>query len=178
MKLSFFKSDKLLEFIKKYKYILLIGLCGAVLLMIPVGSESKQQTNVVKTETTGFDVEEYEKQLAEILSEVEGVGNVKVMLSLKSGVETVYAVDSNSQSSKSEGNDSSNTSVSEDKNIAMRSGGSGDEPVVVKTLYPEFNGAIVVCDGAEDVTARYAIIKAVASITGLGTDKITVLKRS
>ena len=40
------------------------------------------------------------------------------------------------------------------------------------------NGVAVVCDGAEDPQVHLDILRAVASYTGFGSDKITVLKRT
>ncbi len=40
------------------------------------------------------------------------------------------------------------------------------------------NGVVVVCDGAEDPQVHLDILRAVASYTGFGSDKITVLKRT
>ena len=37
-------------------------------------------------------------------------------------------------------------------------------------------GAIVVCQGGDNATVRLAIIEAVSNVTGLGADKISVLK--
>ena len=41
---------------------------------------------------------------------------------------------------------------------------------------PSYQGAIVVCQGADSPSVRLAIVQAVSSVTGLGTDHITVLK--
>ena len=40
------------------------------------------------------------------------------------------------------------------------------------------NGAVIVCDGAGKAAVRLDILHAVASCTGFGADKITVLKMS
>ena len=48
--------------------------------------------------------------------------------------------------------------------------------LIQQILAPEYRGAIVVCQGADDATVRLAIIEAVADATGLGTDRISVLK--
>lgn len=47
----------------------------------------------------------------------------------------------------------------------------------VDVLYTEA-GATVVCAGASDANVRYAIVRAVSSCTGLGSDRITVLQRA
>ena len=41
---------------------------------------------------------------------------------------------------------------------------------------PKYMGAIVVCQGGDNATVRLAIIEAVSNVTGLGADKISVLK--
>lgn len=41
---------------------------------------------------------------------------------------------------------------------------------------PTYQGAIVVCQGADDPGVKLALVQAVASVTGLGTDQITVVK--
>jgi stage III sporulation protein AG len=46
----------------------------------------------------------------------------------------------------------------------------------VKTIYPVYQGALVVCEGADSATVRLEIIRAVAGLTGLSTDKIVVAK--
>ena len=41
---------------------------------------------------------------------------------------------------------------------------------------PTYLGAVIVCQGADSASVRLAIVEAVGSVTGLSTDKITVLK--
>ena len=51
-----------------------------------------------------------------------------------------------------------------------------DVPIVVKTKYPTYKGAVVVCEGADHPSVKLNIVQAVSSLTGLGSDKITVVK--
>lgn len=37
-------------------------------------------------------------------------------------------------------------------------------------------GAVIICQGAEDVAVRYCVTNAVSAYTGLGSDKIRVIK--
>lgn len=55
-------------------------------------------------------------------------------------------------------------------------GGSEKEPAVQSTVYPTYQGALVVCDGAERASVRLAVTQAVSSLTGLGSNKIAVVK--
>lgn len=165
--------ERLLSFFKKNKLILLVGLIGIILLLIPVGSGDNDTPVIAETETETFSVEAFERKLEDILSDVKGAGDVRVMLSLKNGTETVYATNDNS-SLKSDGTE---TSQSSDRTVVMQSQGGASTPVEEKRIYPQFSGAVVVCDGAGKASVELMIISAVASVTGLTTDKISVLPR-
>ena len=54
--------------------------------------------------------------------------------------------------------------------ILMKSSGVGSASVLLSE-----NGAVIVCDGADDPGVRLGIIGAVGAYTGLGCDKIQVL---
>ena len=59
----------------------------------------------------------------------------------------------------------------------MVSGGSGEDQVVVtRETYPQFRGALVVCQGADDPQVKLSVIEAVSALTGLGSDKISVIR--
>lgn len=171
---AFKDKEKILDFLKKNKLILLIGLVGLILLLIPIGGGDGNDTPVIaETETETFSVEAFERKLEDILSDVKGAGSVRVMLSLKNGTETVYATN-DSTSLKTDG---SETSQSTDRTVVMQSQGGVNAPVEEKRIYPRFSGAVVVCDGAGKASVELMIINAVASVTGLTTDKISVLPR-
>ena len=43
-------------------------------------------------------------------------------------------------------------------------------------IYPQFQGALIVSEGADNAQVRWSIVCAVSALTGLGSDKITVVK--
>lgn len=99
------------------------------------------------------------------LSEINGVGEVTVVLTLRSSGEDVLAQDT------SEG-------ASTDRETVIVSTGSGtEEAVSVKTIYPEFQGALVVCDGAGSAGVKLEVLQAVSAITGLSSDQISICQR-
>lgn len=55
--------------------------------------------------------------------------------------------------------------------LLARIDGVGDAAVLLSE-----RGAVVVCAGAESARVRLAVINAVSAYTGLGSDKITVMK--
>ena len=65
----------------------------------------------------------------------------------------------------------------QDRDVVTLNRGSGYEDVVVtEQTYPVYQGAVVVCQGAGDSSVNLAVIQAVSVLTGLGSDKITVVQ--
>ena len=52
----------------------------------------------------------------------------------------------------------------------------GQEGLIKQVNAPTYRGAIVVCQGADDPVVKLSITEAVSRATGLGVDKISVIK--
>ena len=105
-----------------------------------------------------------EEKLSRTLSQVEGAGEVQVVLALDGGSRQVLA--RNQERDTSGGG--SNTVVTVGK-------GSGQQDIVpIQTVAPQFRGALVVCPGGGDPHVRLELIQAVGALTGLGADRISV----
>lgn len=157
--------QKIVSAASKYRYVILILVIGVVLMMIPFGKEagSEIQTPVTKQEETDLS-----EQLTQILSQIQGAGKVSVMLTVKTGQNTVYQSNEDITSGDN-GSIRQDTVIVTDEN-RVESG------LIQRVIAPEYRGAIIVCEGADKPEVRLHIIEAVASVTGLGTDKISVLK--
>ena len=173
-------SKKLPALLKKYKYPALVLLLGLLLVLLPgkrTQQAAPQQIEPQSTETEAVsDDQDYrrstEKQLAAILSKVEGAGRVEVMLTLRYGPAVSYQTDFENSSQTGDGV----TTTAKQSTVILHREGAYDEAAVVKTEYPVFCGALVVSEGADDPTVRLDLMNAVAALLGLGTDKITVVK--
>ena len=53
---------------------------------------------------------------------------------------------------------------------------NGEEAVVIRTVYPRYRGALVVCQGGDRADVKLAVTEAVAALTGLSADRITVAR--
>lgn len=152
----------------KYKYVLLVALVGALLLVWP--AEEKAET--VSRETVAedlFQVDQMEKKLEKALSQVEGAGDVTVVLTLQGGPRQVLAQDGSATEEENR--------VSRETSTILLSKGSGyQEPAVVQELGPEYQGALVVCQGGDDPRVKLALYEAVSALTGLRADKISICK--
>ena len=86
-------SRKALELFGKYKYVLLVLLVGVLLLLFPSGEKEEGKTNAILTQesVSQFSREALEEKLKRTLSQVEGAGEVYVILTLKEGPKQVLA---------------------------------------------------------------------------------------
>lgn len=153
----------------RYKYVLAVILAGALLLLIPASKETEHESEKNQVIEEEFSVDELENQLEEILSEIEGSGRVKVMLTTESGTKRIFAQDARE--------DQESDAVQRELETVVVSSGSGiQEAVLVQKIYPKFQGALVVAEGGGDPSVRLKLTEAVAALTGLGADKISVCK--
>ena len=157
---------KVKEFSKKYKYVLLIGLIGIGLLLIPGEKETK--TNMVKGSESQASQQDITEQLAEILSHIKGAGRVEVMLTVAKGQQILYQED--------ETNSSGETGTDKTETVIITDGDRAQSGLVQQVLSPVYQGAIIVCQGANQPSVRLAIVQAVSNLTGLGSDKISVVE--
>ena len=162
---------KVWERIKRSKYVLAVVLLGLFLILLPDKKENGT-AQASETETVRFSVREEEKRIEAALSEIAGAGRVCVVLSVRSSEERVIAVDTEDYVLQEDGELRRETS----QNTVTVSGDTGEEPVTVKTIYPEYRGALVVAEGADNAEIKLRLVQAVADLTGLSTEKITVVK--
>ncbi len=149
----------------KYKYALLVAVLGALLLLWPAGEKKPAAVSGTGREALA----ETERAMEEILGKISGVGKVDVMLSLHSGGERVLAQDSSLRYS---GSVQSPDSYERSTQPVTDGGGV----VVTKETCPQYRGALVVCEGGGDDGVRLQVAKAVSALTGLGSDRIAVVK--
>lgn len=172
-------SSAVVEFLTKYKYIVIIAVLGLALLMWPSGdSDTSDEPNVSSQPKSGNEMYDMEEKLRNILSKIEGVGRLDVSLTLKSGVEVQYAGEvSQSSQQKLEGGQLAQSELNEDsKVVVLRDKDGNESAAIVKEIYPEYLGAVVVCDGAGSASVRLQVTNAVSTLTGLSSDKISVVK--
>lgn len=152
---------------KKYRLMILVLLLGLFLMLFP--SEKKDQNSEMEGEKQTFSLTQTEKKMEEILGKIEGAGKLQVMLTLKSGPQLHLAEDTEEAQSSDE-------AESRRETVVIRRGSSEEEVVVTHQMYPAYQGAVVVCQGADKAAVRLAITEAVAALTGLSSDRITVVK--
>lgn len=156
------------EIWKKYSFAALAVLIGVGLLLWPE-KETRESIPLPVHAETG----ELEKELEQILGKISGVGAVEVMVTLESGGERRLAQDSELSF---RGSVSAPEDYTRRSQIVFGDGREGDEAVVVKELSPTYRGALVVCQGGDRPEVKLKVTEAVAALTGLPSDRVTVAK--
>ena len=164
--------------LKKTDWIAL-ALTGAILLIIalPQDNENKaiKAEETIQEEVTqssdNSQPESYvsylEDRLEEVLGQMEGVGKVKVMITISDGGETVVekdvrtTIDSETQEE---------TVFVEDK--------AGSYPYVGKEIMPSIEGIVVVAEGGGNATVAANISNAAMALFPVEAHKIIVVKMS
>ena len=161
----------------KYQFVLLVALVGVVLLLWPAGkpsggeSKTPPETRTAVSEDDALQAQE--ERMRAILSKIAGVGELELMLTVESTQEREFAVDTELSYSGQTAAPDDYTRRSE---TVLVSGNEGDAPVVARYVSPTYRGAVVVCQGGGNAEVKLAVTQAVAALTGLSSDRITVVK--
>ncbi len=124
---------------------------------------------------------ELEKRLTEALSEIDTVGRVQVMITLKSSGELVVEKENSDSRSNTEETDSQggnrrvNTSQQEERVVYSTEGGVSI-PYVVKSFAPEIEGVLVVAEGAGTGKVNRTVTEIVQALFGVEAHKVKVVR--
>lgn len=157
--------EKLRAWLGKYKLALLVLALGVVLLAWPTGGEQSADRTPATEQESAFDPQAVEQKLERVLARIEGAGEVTVALTVSGGVERRYAVDESRRGEEEQ-----------TQTVIISTGTGTQQAVSVGEHWPDFQGAVVVCQGGDDPEVRLLVTRAVCALTGLGADRVTVCK--
>lgn len=161
-------KKRIADIIEKYKYVGIVLLAGIILMLLP--GKAIQNADKQTPQVTGSEKENnLQVQLEEILEQIAGAGHVKVMLAVDQGESIIYQTDTTYAQSE-------NNTDSRSQTILITDGERNENGLVHQKIPPVYRGAIVLAQGADDPTVKLAIAEAVSDVTGLGTDRISILK--
>ncbi len=140
----------------KNKYVLIVLAAGLILLLLPSGGKSQTEVKQKEIEAPTFSLEKEEERLCGLLSKIDGAGRVSVLLSVKGSA--------------------SRTIAESGEESLVISTDDGEKVVELYYENPVYSGAVVVCQGADDPQVRFNITAATSGFTGLGSNKIIVIR--
>ena len=154
--------NKIMAYLKehfdKYKYILIVCICGLALACFPSAERGDEEARDVESVLTA-DVSALEAQLEEALSAI-------------TSSQAVYAYDEDKTVEQTETQRNADTRTS----LVSVGSGSSQQPVRLRTDEPEYRGALIVCQGGDSAVVRLEITRAVSALTGITSDNIVVAK--
>ncbi|ADD02350.1 stage III sporulation protein AG [Thermoanaerobacter italicus Ab9] len=183
-------KDKFLKDNKKLmENLTVIFLIGLILLLgastfkpRPSNNNEDKELVMAQKENNSEDyAQKLEKDLENILSRIEGVGNIEVLITLNSDEEVVAAMDVVESSTTTNEKDSSGAvretiqTESNNKVVTSQDTSGQNKPIVLKRIMPEIRGVIVVADGAKDPKLRYELSLAVQTALGIPAYKVKVI---
>lgn len=142
--------------IPKLCLILLLGI-SLIIVSIPSGKTKKntQSTETTaKEDSTDLYVKKQERRLVNALKHVEGVGKVKVMITVNSSKEAVVNKDSPYEQSSSE----KEKTVKEDEQTVLVEEDGKKVPYVIKEVEPVVEGVVVVAQGGGNDIIKNQIV--------------------
>lgn len=204
------KGMKLIDRLKgkkiKKDQILILFLLGVLLLVIAVPGGKKDEGDGTTVYGGNEEVSlsgqaserEYvsglERNLERVLGQMEGVGEVTVMITLKESAEKVVEKDvSVSGETVSEEDSQGGVRKTENENRGettvyygdgglgglrgSSSSGTGQNPYVRKERTPRVEGVVVVAGGGDDAVVIQNITESVQALFGIDTHKIRIVKK-
>ena len=176
--------DKLSKNPKFIKVIVITGLVGILLILMSgvftdkkENSEAKQSSDIAYISLTQYE-NELEQNLADIISSINGAGKTRVLLTMDSTVEQVYATDKNMSQNNSE-NSGDSTESKKDTSatttyITVELSDGTQQTVLLKEIQPKVRGVVVVCNGGDNNVVKEKIVDAVTKLLDISSSRVSV----
>lgn len=173
-------DKKIKELLKNKNFktkMLILFILGITFLYIGSSPYLKKEkkTEVVQNEEIKDEIknDDLENRLKNILSKVEGAGNVDVMITYKNDKELVVA--QNTEEEQEEDTNKIRQNLKSDYVIIESEDGSY-EPLVLKEISPSIEGVLIVAEGGDNIIVKNGLLKAAESLLNVPSHKIEILK--
>ena len=149
-------------------------------------ADSQLQQN--ETNTTSYDsntfIADMEERLENILRKVNGIGDVEVMLTLKTSKEQValkdspYTKEGLNEVDGEGGSRTDNNIQREESTVLMTNEDGKTVPYIIQEYEPKVEGVVVIAEGGDDVRIIKDIMDAVEVLFDVPVHKVKVMKMS
>lgn len=171
---------KISEWKKVGKNKLALLFAAGIILIIfsynDMGDEGKQEKNENAKEERAVDyTNAMEQKVENILESMNGISNVNVMITLKTGTEKIVKEDLESSKKQRENGTDSETEESVKKTTVVL-GGDEDAPYVVKEIYPQVQGVAITGKGVSSQQKKKEIIEMMEALFNIPIHKISIME--
>ncbi|MBR5558681.1 MAG: hypothetical protein IKU72_00345 [Oscillospiraceae bacterium] len=112
------------------------------------------------------------QRLEEVLGAIEGVGEIRVMVTLRQEEEFVYAVDHTINDQQQE---MTTHHQSEQTHVIVEQNGQ-EEPLLSTKMAPQVQGVIIVCAGGDNPVVIEKLIQAATAALNISSNRVAVSK--
>lgn len=142
-----------------------LGLLAMLLILLSElwPQPENEATSSRSTDRAAAYQEQLEQRLAELIGQIDGAGKTSVMVTLESGEETVYALDTQSGQTQSQ-----------ETHVLLNGGNALEQTVYL----PKICGVAVVCEGGGDIRVAARITELVGALLDLPSNRICVEQRT
>lgn len=164
---------------KKTQYLIMIIVIAMILLIYfsTFGSSgNKKDAGGGEVTTLADSTQQLEEKLVNILSKIEGAGEVDVIIHYESTAEQVPAFSEDTTDTSSSNNGGESSTKSQKSDVAKVQGSSGSDALIIKEIAPEVRGVVVVAQGAGNISVRLNLLEAVTTLLDVPKEKVEVLK--
>lgn len=184
------KSKKVKEFLLKDKFrkiIVIAGVLGIALIFfsgyLKSSSKKREKEESAQQNSTQQYVSKLESSLKEMISSIKGAGNTKVLVTLESTEETVYATEEkkNKEATEDKTTDGQTSKKRESddcekKYITIKDADGTERALSVTQIQPTIKGVVVVCEGGNQPEVQQKITDAVKTALNITSKKVYVTK--
>lgn len=146
------------ELLSKVKIEYLV-VCALGILALFIFFSSFNQSSETKLQSVDGYVGNLENKLTSTLSKVKGAGKVKVIISIESGMQTVYAT----------------ATEKSDQIISQQPVIVNGKTLVLREEYPKVVGVVIVSQGANNLTCKMALLNATCVFLNVPESKVEIL---
>lgn len=156
---------------KTVRILLWVGVAGILLIGVSewLPSSSQEAESSAVTLTEGQVEQALEQRITALLRQVEGVGDCRVMVTLESDTQTVYAADVVS----SEGADGA---LSYSEHYLTVDTATGPVGLLITRIQPTVKGVAVVCDGGGNAAVQQRVVQVVSTAFHISERRVCVVK--
>jgi stage III sporulation protein AG len=187
---------------KKTSYVVIIGLVSLLVILVSnmfntssqkdlgqelpemnleAQSQSEEVSSHESSKTSDVSVleENYEKQLQNMLENIDGVSEVEIMVNLDSTNVKVYERNLINGQQHTEENDQNGGTrqieeSTEESQVVIVRQGDQESPILVSTKKPKVRGVLVTAKGVEKATVKQWVVEAVSRVLDVPTHRVSV----
>ncbi|HCR43024.1 MAG TPA: stage III sporulation protein AG [Ruminococcaceae bacterium] len=170
-------AGRLLENGKYRKIVIFAGFAGILLIFLSSLIPSGKSTGASESPSYSAAAQEYETRLESsltgIITQIEGAGSAKVMVTLEQTEESIYATEDKKSGQTASGQSEES---SEKTYLLVKNDDGSESALAVTQVQPVIKGVVVVCDGGDDPAVKQNIVNAVTTALHVTSVRVCVLK--